>query len=123
MKRLLLSFIFFLAINLTACQSSTLSISEVKEVPNNVQEMINPNHTLQLVNEDEDAYFIVFQSKGTYTIDLETEDNKVLVKLDEVNQQDDILKQHVYKLTLAPEHDTIGVYINGNHIPFDNVIL
>ncbi|WP_159433120.1 peptidylprolyl isomerase [Bacillus massilinigeriensis] len=106
---------------LVACNTSTLSMSELDIVPNNVQDKIDSNYKLQLIYEGEDIAYIIYQSKGTVATDLETQGDKLKVKLDETNKQDDVTEQHVYKLTLDPEHEVIDVLINGKSTAIDNV--
>jgi len=107
---------------LTSCDSSTLSISEIEMVPDKVQKVIEEKNTLQLINVvDKDISYIVFRSKGTVTSDLETQGNTLIIKLDVSNQQDNEIEQHVYKLTLDPELDTINIHINGKSTTIDNV--
>lgn len=119
MKKILL--VFLAVFILTACNSSTLSISEMEIVPNKVQKAIDEKYTLQKINEGEDISYIVFRSKGTVTTDLETQGNTLIVKLDVTNQQDNAIEQHVYKLTLDPNHDTIDIHINGKSTTIDIV--
>lgn len=120
MKKLFYS-IFFFTLILTACNSSEISISEIQNIPNNVQDKINSNYTLQLINDGENMAYTIFHSKGTVTTDLETKDDTLIVKLDSTNKDNDELKQYVYKLTLDPEHNTIEVLVNGQSTPFDNI--
>ena len=120
MKKLFYSILFFVLI-LAACNSSELSISEIQTVPNNVQDKINFDYTLQLINDGENMAYIIFHSKGTVTADLETKGDTLIVKLDSTNKDNNELKQYVYKLTLDPEHNTIEVLVNGQSTPFDNV--
>lgn len=107
---------------LTACNSSTLSISEIEIVPDKVQKVIDEKYTLQKINVvDKDISYVVFRSKGTVTSNLETQGDTLIIKLDVTNQQDNAIKQHVYKLTLDPDLDTIDIHINGKSTPIDNV--
>ncbi|OXS73556.1 hypothetical protein B1B04_12590 [Lysinibacillus sp. KCTC 33748] len=107
---------------LTACNSSTLSISEIEIVPDKVQKVIDEKYTLQKINVvDKDISYVVFRSKGTVTSDIETQGDTLIIKLDVTNQQDNAIKQHVYKLTLDPDLDTIDIHINGKSTPIDNV--
>ncbi|MFJ7914874.1 MULTISPECIES: peptidylprolyl isomerase [unclassified Lysinibacillus] len=107
---------------LTACNSSTLSISEIESVPEKVQKVIDEKNTLQLINEvEKDVSYIVFRSKGTVTTGLETEDDTLIIKLDVTNQQDNEIKQHVYKFTFDSNLDTINIHINGKPTTIDNV--
>ncbi|GIN85875.1 hypothetical protein J6TS2_22610 [Heyndrickxia sporothermodurans] len=36
-------------------------------------------------------------------------------------QLGDVIKQHVYKLTIDHEHEVIDIYINRQSTPIDNV--
>lgn len=114
--------VFLTVFILTACNTSTLSISEIEIVPEKVQKVIDEKNTLQLINEvDKDVSYIVFRSKGTVTTDLETQGDTLIIKLDVTNQQDNAIKQHVYKLTLDSNLDTINIHINGKATTIDSV--
>ena len=117
-KILFLLLLLFATFLLAACNSSTLSISEMDVIPNNVQDKIDPSHTLQLIDDGEDIAYIVYQSKGTIAVDLEEQGDTLL---DETNKKDGAIEQHVYKLTLNPEHEAIDILINGKSTPIDNV--
>lgn len=107
---------------LTGCNTSTLSISEIEILPEKLQKVIDEKNTLQLINDvNKDVTYIVFRSKGTVTTDLETQDDTLIVKLDVTNEQDNAIEQHVYKLTLDPDLDTIDIQINGKSTSFDSV--
>ncbi|KPN89422.1 hypothetical protein [Lysinibacillus sp. ZYM-1] len=118
MKKLL--FILVVLI-LTACHSSSLSISKIERVPKKVQAVIEENSTLQMINNGKGISYIVFRSKGTVSANLETQDDTLIVKLDVTNQQDNPMEQHVFKLTLDPNYDTIDIQINGASTTIDNV--
>lgn len=120
MKKLLYPLLFFVLI-LVGCNSSELSISEIQNVPNNVQDKVNSDYTLQLINDGENTAYIIFYSKGIVTTNLETKDDTLIVKYDSTNKDNNELKQFVYKLTWDNEHNTIEVLVNGQSTPFDNV--
>ena len=107
---------------LSACNSSTLSFSEIETVPNNVQEKIDSNLELQLINDGEKGSYIIFQSNGAIDTDLEIQGDTVTIKLNETNPQKDVVQQNVYYLIIDPEHDVIKVLVNDELMPFDNVI-
>lgn len=114
---------FLSVILLTSCNSSTLSISEIEIVPDKVQKVIDDKYTLQKINVvDKNISYIVFRSKGKVTTDLEAQGDTLIVKLDVTNQQDNAITQHVYKLTLDPDIDTIDIHINGKSTTIDNLI-
>ena len=120
--RRLFSLLLVTAIILVACNSSELSITEIQSVPTKVQDRINPDYTLQLINDSEkgDAY-IVFQSSGTVTAQVEVRENILDIKLDSENQENNELKQYVYKITRDDaEYDTVNVIVNGHATYFDN---
>ncbi|MBM6615810.1 hypothetical protein JTF06_13030 [Desemzia sp. RIT804] len=106
---------------LAACSSTAVGISELEKIPREVQPIINSEKRLQLVSFDEDAYYVVFHSTGTVTANTEASEDTLNILLEVVNQQDEELTQHVYKLILAPEHEIIDVQINGQTVHFDEV--
>ena len=106
---------------LTACNSSTLSFSEIENVPNNVQDKVDSNFKLQSITDGEKGYYIVFHSSGDVETDLKTQGNTVTIKFNVTNLQNGAVKQNTYYLTTDPEHDVIDVQVNGESIPFDNV--
>ncbi|MBU8878836.1 peptidylprolyl isomerase [Bacillus sp. FJAT-29790] len=120
MKRLFVSVFLVISI-LSACNSSTLSFSEIENVPNNVQEKVDSNLKLQLINDGKKGYYIIFQSNGDVEKDLEAQGDTVTIKFNVPNPQNDVVKQKTYYLTTDPEHDVIEVLVNGESLPFDNV--
>ncbi|MER2029970.1 MAG: peptidylprolyl isomerase [Solibacillus sp.] len=125
--RKLLSLMLVSAIILVACSSSELSITEVQKIPPKVQESINfmdTDYTLQIVNDTKsDVKYIIFQSAGTVTAELEERENILDIKLDTENEENSELKQYVYKLTRGDaQYDSINIKINGQDTPIDNSI-
>ena len=111
-----------MAIILVACNSSELSITEIQSIPTKVQDRINLDYTLQLINDGKKNAYIIFQSSGAVTAELEVIENILNIKLDSVNEENNELKHYVYKLTRGDAtYDTIDVLVNGESTPFDNV--
>lgn len=106
---------------LSACNSSKLSFSEIDNVPNKVQDKVDSNLKLQSITDSGKGYYIVFHSSGDVEADFETQGDTVLIKFNETNLQDDVVKQHTFYLTTDPEHDVIDVHVNGEFVPFDDV--
>lgn len=106
---------------LAACSSPAVGISEMEKIPNEVLEITNPDQRLQLISFDEDAYYVVFHSVGTVTADTESNKDTLNILLEVADQHNEELKQHVYELILAPEHEVIDVHINGESVYFDEV--
>lgn len=104
---------------LAACREPAAGIREVEKIPDEVQEIVNPDYRLQLISFDENAYYVVFHSKGIVTADTETKEDTINILLEVEEQQDEKVKPHVYKLILAPEHEVIDVHINGESVYFD----
>jgi hypothetical protein len=119
MKKIFVSMIFI--ITLTACNSSTLSFSEIENVPKKVQERIDSNLTLQLVNDGEKGSYIIFHSSGDVETDLETQGDTVTIKFNETSIEEVVVQQNTFYLTTDSEHDVIEVIVNGEAMPFDNV--
>jgi len=114
--------VLFALLLLTACNKpSILSISKIDNVTNEVQKVIDNKYALQKINVDKHTFYISYQSQGIVTTDLETQGNTLIVKLDVANQQDFDIAQHVYKLTIDSNIDTIDVHINGKSTTIDNV--
>lgn len=105
----------------TSTSSSTLSFSEIKNVPNIVQEKIDANLTLQLINDGEKGSYIIFHANGNVETDVETERDHVIIKFSITNPQDKVIKQNSYYLTTDPKLEVIDVLVNGESMPFDNV--
>ena len=103
---------------LTACDSSTLSFNEISQIPRDVENNIEPKSTLQMINDGKNNSYIIFHSKGSVSSNIEARGGEIKIKLDEGNPQNNVIEQHVYKLTKNPEHETIDVYINGKSTPF-----
>lgn len=122
MKKIFLLGFFVIAI-LSACNSSVLSFTEIKNVPNNVQENVNSDLRLQLITDGEKGSYIVFHSSGDVKTDLETQGETLIIKFNETNLDDEAIEQNTYYLTTGPEHEAIDVQVNGESIPFDNAVV
>lgn len=118
--RKLFSFMLVAMIILAACNSSELSITEIQNIPNKVQDLINSDYTLQSISDGEKNTYIIFQSTGTVSAELEERGNILNIKLNSENQANSELKPYVYKLNRGnAEYDTINVLVNGKETPFD----
>ncbi|GAE25384.1 hypothetical protein JCM9140_1375 [Halalkalibacter wakoensis JCM 9140] len=114
-------FVLLITMFLGACTVSSLSISELEVVPYDVQGKIDSEYSLQLIFGHDNIAYIVYQSNGTVLTEIEAEGKALFVKVAEADQQNGAVKQHVYKVTLDPEHEEIVVFINEEPISFDNV--
>ncbi|MEX3743850.1 MULTISPECIES: peptidylprolyl isomerase [Lysinibacillus] len=121
MKKIIILFMLTLTI-LGACNTSTLSISEIAVVPDEVQKKIISDDKLQLINDGKDTFYIVFYSKGIAHADLEVQGDILKIKFEETNPSNEVAEQYVYKITKDPEQEIIEVYINGKFTHFDYVI-
>ena len=120
MKRVLVSILLFVSL-LSACTSSTLSFSEIENVPNNVQDIVDSDLRLQLINDGNKGSYIIFHSGGEVEADLETKEETVTIKFNVRNPQNDVMKQNTYYLTKDKEHNVIDVQMNDESIHFDEV--
>ncbi|WP_039044380.1 hypothetical protein [Sporosarcina sp. ZBG7A] len=124
MKKLFLIMFSALAIlSLPACTQKKLSFDEVDTVPKKVTEAINPDDQLQMINKNGKVSYIVFQSKQDVKASLESVDKTALIKLDEVDANDNELKQYIYTLTIDESHDTIEIKVNGESTPYPMTII
>lgn len=107
---------------LASCNSATLSIKELESVPKDIQNKLNSSNTLEMIYTKKNISYIVFRSKGNVLADVEIQGDKLLIKLDVTDEQDDGIKQHIYKLTYDYELvEYINVLINGEPTPFDQI--
>ena len=118
MKSILLSGFLVVAI-LSGCSSSTVSLSEVENMPTHVQTEIDPNLKLQLINDGEKESYIIFHSNGQAEAKFEIQENRININIDE--KQDEEEMQKVFLLTTDSESDEIIVYVNGDLMPFESV--
>lgn len=120
-EKIIILFMLTLTI-LGACNTSTLSISEIAVVPDEVQKKIISDDKLQLINDGKDTFYIVFYSKGIAHADLEVQGDILKIKFEETNPSNEVAEQYVYKITKDPKQEIIEVYINGKSTHFDHVI-
>lgn len=124
MKRIIVLAILVLSV-LAACSSSkdssTLSFSKVKTVPADVQNKIEPEYTLQLMDEGKKGSYIVFQLSGEVETDVESKDDTVTIKFNTSESKENVVEQHVYYLTRDKGQDVIHVLVDGKPAVFDNV--
>ncbi|MEL3962326.1 peptidylprolyl isomerase [Lysinibacillus endophyticus] len=114
-------FVFFVILMVFGCDSSTLSLKEIKNVPNSVQEIVDSNLKLQLISDGGKGFYIVIYSKGDIETNLETKGKDLIIKIDETNLDDTVIKQKTFYLTTDAKHDSIDVLVNGISTPFDNI--
>ena len=113
----------FVTMILVACNSSEVSIREIESIPNKVQDVINDDNPVQLINVGEKDAYIIFQSTGTVTDDVEVIENILTIKLDRTNEENGELKQYAYKLTGGiATYDAIQVLVNGEETPIARVV-
>lgn len=109
---------------LTACNSE-LAITEVKSVPNDVQKVIDQlgmdSYVQKIYVVGKDISYIVINTKGTVTVSVESNDDKVSVNIEEDEGQNDAIEQHIYKLTTDRDYEYFLLHKNGEEIPIDVV--
>ena len=115
--------LIFAIVLLAACNSddSILSFSEIETVPNNLNRLIDPYETLQLIYEGEQIAYVIYQSAGDPITEVEEQGDTLKILLNEADGGSIPSEQHVYKLTLDDHHEVIDVFVNGKSIPFDLV--
>lgn len=121
MKKLILLTVLYTTLSACGINESKLSFSELKTIPNDLQTKLDPDSTLQLINTKDDTSYVVYHTKKSVATDLEAQEDTVKIKLNESNDTSKNAQQHVYQLTLDPEHEIIDVYVNGKSTAFDNV--
>lgn len=106
---------------LSACGAPALGLEEVEKIPNQVNENIDHDASLQLHNDDEHRYYVIFQSGFEVNAMVEKQNDTVIVKFDESNERGEEEKRHVYLLTTDQETEAIEVFVNGESTAFDVV--
>ncbi|MGE7954160.1 hypothetical protein [Lysinibacillus xylanilyticus] len=123
MKKLLIILLCSIIV-LSAC-NSTLAITKVKSVPKDLQETLNVlgmEDYAQMINNGEKRSYIVINTKETVTVSVESKEDTIVINIDEIeNQNDEVIKQHIYKLTKDAIYEYIYLYKNGEQIPFNTV--
>lgn len=120
MKKLIVLFVVAIFM-LAACQSADLSLTEIQNVPEKVQDHIDSTLQLQSINE-EDGIYIVFHASGDVMAKLDMRDDTVILKFDvDETEEDMVVKQYVYYLTTDADYGTIDVYVDGKSKAFDSV--
>ncbi len=109
----------FMSAILSACNSSTLSLSEVENVPDDIQDSVNFDVQLQFIMDGNNNYYVVLHSSGDVTADVESEGDTVIVKLDETNLEDDVVMQNTFYLTTAQENHELNIELNGEPTSID----
>jgi hypothetical protein len=109
---------------LTACNSTTISLVELDELPENVEEKMDQNATLQKINSGEKVSYIVYKSRSDVEGTFEKEGTKLIVKLNESGEGDEE-KAHFFRLTKSKDADVeyMEVQINGEPVPFDVIVI
>lgn len=121
--RKMAAILFFFTFTLVGCQSSTsIGITELDEVDNEIKESIVIGDALQLMHFDEHTY-LIFYSSGDVLVDFEEDEETIIVHFDVINEYKIEIKQYIYELTVEPEHEAIDVYINGELTPIDNIVV
>lgn len=123
MKKIMLIFTLFLT--LVACSKPTPALEKVTKVPKDIQETVNPEYRLQSVQSDETGSYIIFQSTGDVEADIQIDGKDVRIQFEETNTRDARLgmTQYTYYLYLEGEDNHLSVYVNGESIPFDSIVL
>lgn len=116
--------LFLIIAMLSGCNfsSSSLSFSNIENVPDHVENIIDTNLKLQLINDGEKGSYIIFRSNGDINTNVEQQDDTViLINLNESDSTDGVEQQNIYYLTADPKPHKISVYVNGELTPFEMV--
>lgn len=114
--------ILFALLFMASCDSQEYGIEEVDAVNNDIQSMIDSDLTLQLINIDEDSYYVVFHSFLEVEAEVETQGETLLIKLTELPDESELTEQHIFQLTTGPEHEALEIFINDELTYFDLVM-
>ncbi len=99
------------------------SFKKVHTLSYDVQKNVDADLRLQQIYRKDYSY-IVFHSHGMVEHGMQVEGStvKMLLNVSEEKAEHEI-QQYSYKLKTSEEHDTIAVFLDGQLIPFDNVVV
>ena len=122
-KRLVLAaMILMMVIGIYSLNDRT-SFKKVQLLPYDVQKNVDADLRLQQIYRNDYSY-IVFHSSGTVEHKMQVEGSMVKMVLSASEEKaDHEIQQYSYKLKTSEEHDTIAVFLDGQLIPFDNVVV
>ncbi|RLJ91234.1 hypothetical protein [Planococcus citreus] len=123
MKKMLLLAAVTLVISIGIYEfNDRASFKKVHILPYDVQINVDTDLRLQQIYRNNYS-FIVFHSPGIVEHDLKVEGDmvKMLLNVSDEGAHNE-LQQYSYKLETGEEHDKIAVFLDGQLIPFDNVV-
>lgn len=122
-KRLVLAaMILMMVIGIYSLNDRT-SFKKVQILPYDVQKNVDADLRLQQIYRNDYSY-IVFHSSGTVEYKMQVEGSMVKMLLSASEEKSDHeIQQYSYKLKTSEEHDTIAVFLDGQLIPFDKVVV
>lgn len=123
MKRMLLLAAVILVISFGIYEfNDRTSFKKVHILPYDVQVNVHTDLRLQQIYRNNYS-FIVFHSPGIVEHELQVEGDmvKMLLNVSDEGAHDEI-QQYSYKLKTGEEHHKIAVFLDGQLIPFDNVV-
>lgn len=120
-----MSLLIMMVFILTACNSE-LAIIELDTVPKRVNEIIGvlgSDDYVQMIHDvKKDISYIVINAEGKVTVHVESKGDSILIYIDEVENEKEDKKQHVFKLIRDQDYEMIELFKNGEPIPFDTSI-
>ncbi|MGM9950895.1 MAG: hypothetical protein ACI33P_12255 [Lysinibacillus sp.] len=117
-KWMLLTLVMFL---LGGCvEVTTVSLSIVENAPKKVEKTIHPDVALQLIEKNEDFYYIVYRSVNDVRMLHGSDGNAIRISIWEEPADSNEMKTYIYKLTKKnASEEYVRVYINDDYVPFD----
>lgn len=99
------------------------SFKKVHMLPYDVQVNVDTDLRLQQIHRNNYS-FVVFHTPGIVEHELEVEGDMVKMLLSVSDQGiNNEVQQYSYKLKTSKEHEEIAVFLDGQLIPFDNVVV
>lgn len=115
--------LFLVTFTLLGCQAATtLSITELERIDSEVEQMIRIEEVMQLIYVEGQPYIVLY-SEGDVSVALEEDGDTVMIHFDVEDADGNGMKRQVYALSMEPEHEAIEVFVNGELVPFDYVIV
>ena len=109
--------ILFFPLILAGCNSSSVSINQVFDIPDKVQNVINTDDQLQLIQKGVNAYIILQTSEMLINSEIEVVNGILNINFNTEDQGNTDPKQYIFKM--YPGNKKVKILINGKVTSFE----
>lgn len=109
--------ILFFPLILAGCNSSSVSIDQIFDIPDKVQNVINTDDQLQLIKKGVNAYIILQTSEMLISSEIEVVNGILNINFNTEDQGNTDPKQYIFKM--YPGNKKVKILINGKVTSFE----